>query len=145
MNWKQEAMEKLRKYNLLKAARVSIAEEIARLESEARSIKSATADGTPVHGGGNRREDRLLDNIMTKEELRQQKKRNEQEIRCIERGLAALNEEEQHILMQMYMSQDKGGKERLMRELNLTDETSLYKRTKRILYRFTVAMYGYMD
>ena len=145
MKWKQEAIEKLRKYNLLLSARVNIPEEIARLESEACSIKSATADGTPVQGGGNKREDRILDNIMAREELQLQYKRNEREIHAIERGIAALNEEERRVLKEMYMTSDKGGKERLMRELNLTDETSLYKKAKRILYRFTLAMYGYMD
>ena len=145
MKWKQEAIEKLRRYNLLLSARVNIQEEIDRLESEACSIKSATADGTPVQGGGNKREERLLDNLMTREELQLQHKRNEREIRCIERGLAALTEDERNILRQMYIDQGRGAKERLMRELGLTDETSLYKKTKRILYRFTLAMYGYMD
>lgn len=145
MKWKQEAIEKLRKYNLLLSARVNIPEEIARLESEACSIKSATADGTPVQGGGNKREDRILDNLMAREELQLQYKRNEQEVQAIERGLAALNEEERYVLRQMYITPMKGNKERLMRELGLTDETSLYKKAKRILYRFTTAMYGYMD
>ena len=52
MNWKFEAVEKLRQYEAKKQSLKSIPEEIKRLESVMCSIRSASADGTPVSGGG---------------------------------------------------------------------------------------------
>ena len=52
MNWKSEAIDKLKQYEAKKRALQNIPMEIARLESALKSIRSATADGTPVRGGG---------------------------------------------------------------------------------------------
>ena len=60
MNWKYEAIEKLKEYSAKRQALNSIPEEMARLESAMQSIRSATADGTPVSGGGSGREDMML-------------------------------------------------------------------------------------
>ena len=60
MNWKYEAIEKLKEYSAKKQSLKSIPEEMARLESAMQSIRSATADGTPVSGGGSGREDMML-------------------------------------------------------------------------------------
>ncbi len=75
MNWKYEAIEKLRQYEAKKQALTSIPTEIARLESSMRSIRSATTDGTPVQGGGSAREDMMLSNIVHREELGRRWKR----------------------------------------------------------------------
>ena len=69
MNWKYEAIEKLKEYSAKKQSLKSIPEEMARLESVMQSIRSATADGTPVSGGGSGREDMMLSNIVHREEL----------------------------------------------------------------------------
>ena len=57
MNWKYEAIEKLKEYSAKRQSLKSIPEEMARLESAMQSIRSATSDGTPVSGGGSGRED----------------------------------------------------------------------------------------
>ena len=44
MNWKYEAIEKLKEYSAKKQSLKSIPEEMARLESAMQSIRSATAD-----------------------------------------------------------------------------------------------------
>ena len=145
INWKTVAIEKLKRYSLQKTSIVTIPEEIAVLESEAVSIKGATTEGTPVKGGGNRREDRLLDNIVEREELKRQLERNKKTIEIIDRGLATLSREDKHILQQMYISGEKGCKERLMEELGLSEESSLYKKANKALWRFTIALYGSIE
>lgn len=52
MDWKREAIDKLRIYDARKNALASIPQEIRRLEDEFSGIRSAAADGTPVHGSG---------------------------------------------------------------------------------------------
>ena len=60
----------------------------------------------------------------------------------VDRGLAALSDEEKHMLEVMYIVGERGRVERLLGELDLQEESSLYKRINKALHRFTVAMYG---
>lgn len=140
--WKYKAIDKLKDYSLQQAALQNLPEEIARLESEACSIKSATADGTAVKGGGSGREERLLSNIVKREEHKAMLKRAKLAVTMVDRGLAVLSQEERHILDVMYIIHEKGYVNRLMDEFNLQEESSLYKRANKALQRFTIAMYG---
>ena len=140
--WKYKAIDKLKDYKAQKASLSNLPEEIARLESEACSIKSATADGTPVKGGGSGREERLLSNIVKREEHKAMLRRAELAVGMVDRGLSVLNQEERHILDVMYIIREKGYVDRLMAEFNLQEESSLYKRANKALQRFTIAMYG---
>lgn len=72
MNWKHEAIEKLKEYEARVKSVKTIPNEIKRLELDALRIRSATGDGTPVRGGGSAREDMLLSNIVHREELERQ-------------------------------------------------------------------------
>ena len=50
MNWKREAIDKLKNYEAHREALENIPKEIKRLESAYAGIRSATTDGTPVSG-----------------------------------------------------------------------------------------------
>lgn len=140
--WKYRAIDKLKDYTAQKASLSNIPEEIARLESESCSIKSATADGTPVKGGGSGREDRLLTNIVKRGELAMLLDRAKLSVGIVDRGLAVLKEDERRLLEVMYILQEKGAVNRLMNEYGLQEESSLYRRINKALIHFTVAMYG---
>lgn len=140
--WKFKAIDKLRGYSAQKAATANLPDEIARLESEAYSIKSATADGTPVKGGGSGREDRLLSNIVQREEHKQMLERAQKSVGAIERGLAVLDKDECKILERVYINQEVGAVQRLMEEYGLVETSGMYKRINKALLHFTVAMYG---
>ena len=140
--WKYKAIDKLKDYLAQKASLQNIPDEIAQLESEACSIKSATADGTPVKGGGSGREDRLLSNIVRRGELAMMLERAKMAVGTTERGLAVLSADERHLLDLMYIVREKGAVNRLMDEYCLQEESSLYRRINKALIHFTVAMYG---
>lgn len=140
--WKYKAIDKLKDYSAQKASLQNLPEEISRLESEAYSIKSATADGKPVKGGGSGREDRLLSNFVKREEHKAMLRRAELAVGMVDRGLAVLSKEERHILDVMYIIREKGYVDRLMAEFDLQEESSLYKRANKALQHFTIAMYG---
>lgn len=140
--WKFKAIDKLKCYAAQKASLTSLPDEIARLESEAYSIKSATADGTPVKGGGSGREDRLLSNIVQREEHKAMLERAQKSVSGIERGLAVLDKDERKILERMYINQEIGAVQRLMDEYGLLETSGMYKRINKALLHFTVAMYG---
>lgn len=140
--WKYKAIDKLKDYTAQKAALQNIPDEIARLESEVTSIRSAAADSTPVKGGGSRREDMLLSNIVEREEYRALLERTKYAVGIVERGMSVLSPEERHILDVMYIVREKGREERLMDEFGLQERSSLYKRANKALLHFTIAMCG---
>lgn len=140
--WKYKAIDKLRNYAAQKASLESLADDISRLESEAYSIKSATSDGSPVKGGGSRREDRLLSNIVQRQEHELMLERAKKSVSGIERGLSVLDKDERHILERVYINSEAKAVERLMAEYGLVEPSSMYKRINKALLHFTVAMYG---
>lgn len=141
MNWKTEAKEKLRRYDAMRLATVNIPQEIQRLEIDAQSIRSARTDATPVSGGGNRREEALLNNILHRQELAWTLQQAQAWLQLTDRALTALTQEEKQILTRLYIYPEKGGLERLCHELDM-ETSSIYRHRDRALKRFTMALYG---
>ena len=141
MNWKEEAKEKLRRYNAMRLATINIPEEIERLEIDLRSIRAAKTDATPVTGGGNRREEAILNNIIHRQELAWSLDQAHMWLRSTDRALTALTNEEKLILHRLYIYPEKGGLERLSKELGV-ESSSIYRRRDKALKHFTLAYYG---
>ena len=141
MNWKNEAMEKLRKYDAMRLAVANIPREIKRLEAAAAGIRSARTDGDPVRSGGNRREEILLDNMIHRQELQWRLEQARDWLSCTDRALGALCPEEKLVLHRLYICPEKGSVERLCEELGV-EQSSVYRKRDKALYRFTIALYG---
>lgn len=141
MNWKPEAIDKLRQYEAKKIALSNIPEEITRLESAMESIRSTTSDSTPVSGSGSRREDMLLSNIVCREELTRNLEQSKTWVDIVDAGLGILSEEEKLILDRFYIHPEKGAAERLASEL-CVDIKTVYRRKDAALRRFTISLYG---
>ena len=142
MNWKYEAIEKLKLYEAKKQSLGSIPVEIERLESAMKSIRSATADGSPVKGGGSGREDMMLSNIVHREELQRRLSDARRWVDIVDGGLAVLSDEDRLVLDRFYIHPARGNVDRLCNELGLEDERSVYKRKDKALRKFTIALYG---
>lgn len=141
MNWKYEAVEKLRQYEAKRQALRSIPAEIARLESAMKSIRSASADGTPVQGGGSGREDMMLSNIVHREELERALEQARAWVALVDAGLEILSPEERLILDKFYIHPEKGNVDRLCGELKV-EQSSVYRRRDKALHHFTLSLYG---
>ena len=141
MNWKQEAMEKLRKYDAMRLSIMNIPDEIIRLETAAKAIRSARTDGDPVKTGGNRREEILLDNMLQRQELQWRLEQAQNWVKCTDRALGTLTPEEKLVLHRFYICPHKGNVERLCSELG-AEQSTVYRKRDKALYRFTVAFYG---
>ncbi len=141
MDWKREAMEKLKRYNAMKQSLRSIPEEITRLELEMQSIRSATSDGTPVSGGGSGREDRYLSNIVHREELSRSLEQAKVWVRLVDTGLAILSQEERLVLDRFYINPAMGNVDRLCMELGI-EKSQVYTRKNSALHHFTLSLYG---
>lgn len=141
MNWKFEAIEKLKQYEAKKQSLTCIPEEIARLESAMQSIRSATADGKPVKGGGSGREDMMLSNIVHREELERSLEQAKMWVALVDAGLETLSAEERLILNRFYIHPAKGNVDRLCGELGV-EKSQVYARKDAALHHFTISLYG---
>ena len=141
MNWKYEAIEKLKLYEAKKQSLGSIPVEIERLESAMKSIRSATADGSPVKGGGSGREDMMLSNIVHREELERSLEQAKKWVAMVDAGLEILSAEERLILDRFYINPEKGAADRLSSDLGV-DVKTVYRRKDAALRHFTICLYG---
>lgn len=144
MKWKNEAMEKLRRYDTMRAALYNIPEEIKRLKAEAYAIRSALGNSTSVKGGGGGREDALINNVVQRQELEWTLKQVKHWLTNTDRGLLALSDEERLILQRLYLYPKQGALDALCRELGV-EQSSIYRKRDQALEQFTRAMYGFAE
>jgi hypothetical protein len=141
LDWKKEAVDKLKCYEARKSSITRADDEIQRLTMEVSRIRSATSDGTPVSGGSNTREDALINNIAKRSELRLTRKIAIILVDQVEGAMSLLDEQERKVLDRFYINPAKGYLERLCGELNV-EQATVYRIKDRALRTFTIALYG---
>lgn len=145
LNWCIFSIQRLRDYEDRKRAIDNLTEQINSLEDKFTAIRAATTDSTPVQGGNeNRREQMLIHNIATREELKNNLEIIKQEIDITEKGLDVLTDTERLILTRFYINRSKGYIERLCDELFIS-KTELYRQKDEALKRFTMVCYGIVE
>ena len=144
MNWRREAIDKLRNYEAHKLALESLPKEIRRLESSFAGIRSATTDGTPVSGGGSTREDVMLSNIVHRDELKRRLKEARLWVSMVDKALDVLDDEERQVIERLFIHPMKGAMALLSEQLDI-DKTTVYRRRDNALRRFTIALYGAVE
>lgn len=141
MNWKTEAVEKLRRYENMCRAVKSLSMELQRLEAESEALRS----GAWVCVGGNanvrKQEDRMLDNMLLRKELTWALDQAYCWINLVDNALAGLSREEQTILRRMYMASADAAMDRLCNELGM-ERSSIYRHRDKALEKFTRCLYG---
>ena len=141
MNWKREAIDKLKNYEAHKQALENIPREIKRLESAYTGLRSASTENAPVSGGGGTREDCVLSNIVLRDELKRRLKEARLWTAQVDKALAVLGEEEKLVLDRFYIQRAKGAVEALCESLSL-ERSAVYDRRDKALRHFTLALYG---
>lgn len=141
MNWKSEAIDKLKQYEAKKHSLENIPKEIERLESEMEGIRSSASDGGLAGGGSGRRDDTYLSNIVHREELGRQLEQADKWVALVDAGLELLNAEERLILDRFYIHPEKGAADRLAGDLRI-DIKTVYRRKDAALRHFTISLYG---
>ena len=139
MNWIKEAESKLRDYAAKEQSLSSVTERIAQLQAEMTCVRSATTDSTAVHGGGNCREDALLNNIVERSELERARDLAVSWLEWVNKALRALTD--RHLLDVFYINRHKGHVERLCEEMNI-EKSQVYNRKNAALRKFTISLYG---
>ena len=145
MNWQKISIERLKEYEARKTALQLLPEQIETLEAKYTAIRSAQTDATPIRGnGGNKREDALINNIVMRDELKQNLKIAEREIAVTEKGLAGLTDEQKRILDGFYINRGNGHVESLCVELHL-EKSRIYALKDEALKKFTLSCYGVVN
>jgi len=143
MQWKDEAVEKLKRYKAMRQALQNIPAEIQRLKDDAVALRSVSADKVSVKGGGSR-EDALISNLVQQQELERSLKQVKQWLFVADRGLEALDSEERLVLQKLYLFPEKGAVDALCFELGV-EQASIYRKRERALRQFTLALYGFPE
>ncbi|MBQ4601188.1 MAG: hypothetical protein IJB17_06130 [Oscillospiraceae bacterium] len=141
MDWKQEAINKLKDLEVKKQALRSIPLERERLRCALEGIRASGVDGAPVRGSTTRREDRLLGCIVKLQELENTEKQAKLWVKTVSGALDALTDEERLLLDRLYVLPVKNGVNQLCEEL-MVEKSAVYYRRDKALRRFTLAMYG---
>lgn len=144
MNWKREAIDKLKNYEAHRQALENIPREIKRLESAYTGLRSASTENAPVSGGGGTREDCVLSNIVLRDELKRRLKEARLWVAQVDKALAVLGEEEKLVLDRFYIHPAKGNAGELCERLNV-EQATVYRKRDSALRRFTIALYGVTD
>ena len=145
MNWKNEAVNKLREYNSKRQALINLEEKIKMKESEITAIRSASFSQAPSHGTNeNTAQDRLISSIAEKDELKLNLAIVRRQIAAIDRGLAALDEEQRTVLDLFFINRQQGYIGMLCDMLNV-EVASVYRKKDEALRKFTVIMYGIIE
>ena len=144
MNWKKIAIERLKDYDKRKKACDAIPEQLTALELGFTSIRSSVADETAVRGGGGKREDALIENIVKREELSNNLDIAQREVSITEKALDTLTDEQRLILDRFYIHKAHGHVERLCEEL-CVERSRVYTLKDEALREFTLACYGVIE
>ena len=144
MNWKSEAIDRLRRYDSMKTAVQSIPDEIRRMEMEATSIKAVRTDKVPIKSSAVDRNDALINNMVRREELEWTLEQAKLWVKTTDTALSNLTPEDKLILHRLFIANERGNIERLCHELNC-EQSTVYRKRDQALYRFTVALYGFVE
>lgn len=144
MDWKREAIDKLRCYEAKKTSFERAGAEMKRLEDDLTRIRSATSDSTPVVGDASAREDAIVNNIAHREELRLAMQEARRWVKIVDSGLSVLDEQERLVLDRFYIHRGKGNVDRLCAELGV-EQSTVYRRRDSALRHFTLALYGVVE
>lgn len=143
MNWKTEAVYELKSYATRKSACENIREKIKILEAQAIALNRISSD-EPVMGGSSKAEDKLINNIVERELLKENLTILERALILTERGLASLNDREREVLNGFYINRTSTYIDELCYRFNI-EQAQVYRIKNEALRRFTLAMYGVIE
>ena len=145
MNWKTEAVYKLREYNSKKKALTNLEEKIKMKETEITAIRTSQLSQAPSHGTNeNTAQDRLISSIAEKDELKLNLAIVRRQVAAIANGLAELDEEQRTVLDMFFIDRQCGYIGLLCDMLNV-EVATVYRKKDEALRKFTVIMYGIIE
>ena len=141
MNWKAEAISKLREFDSMRQAVRIIPDELTRLEMEAIALQRTIPKKRRSAIQARQQEDALLTNRMRQQELEETLHRARIWLQSVSTAFSTLTPEEKLILNRFFIMPEKGAAFLLCEELG-REESTIYRKREQALRKFTVALYG---
>ncbi len=141
MDFKVFAKQLLRSKRQMEAARQNLEDEIFMLEEAKSSIGSGGGGAMPQSDGTNRFEDKLIKLICICDDLSARKRNIEINLKCIERGMEPLSDNEKEILHIFFIDGGKAAADVAMERFH-KERSSVYRDMEKALDKFTHALYG---
>ena len=142
MNWISESISDLRLYGQRKRFLENVDNQLIWLENDFAALKGCATDREAVDGGASRSEDHLLNNIVKRDKLKQNKELAEKFVQTIEKTLYLLPKQQQEILTEFFVDRSRGHIERLMDKMHV-EKSRAYELKDEALHNFTILRYGY--
>lgn len=141
MNWKEEAIDKLRKLPAMTGALQAIPKELERLELEAKALQAGSGRG---RGRPSLRaqENRLLDNLVRRQELERQQINAETWVGITQQALGRLTKQERRLLDMLYVEELDAAR---VCDVLQMERSSLYRHRDAALKKLTLALYGALE
>ncbi len=140
MNWKSEAIDKLKQYSAMRCSLDTIPLELQRLQLHAQSLKSLDLSSPAVRTDP-KRDDALINNLVHRQELEATLQQADLWVSQVDRALGVLEPDDRMVLDKMYIKQERDAVGKLCEEL-CRDTPTVYRRRDRALRKFTLALYG---
>ncbi len=144
MKWSEYAIDSLKKHISRQTALMNLGDRIKELDTEFKSTKGPVTDRVPVKGGSSKNEDRLLNNIVERDELIQNYNAVERAVNRVERALGALTERQRRVLDGFYIFRTDDYMDRLCDDLHV-EIAQVYRLKDEALKKFTLALYGTIE
>lgn len=142
MNWISESISDLRLYGQRKRFLESVDSQLIWLENDFAALKGCATDSEAVEGGASRSEDHLLNNIVKRDKLKQNKKLSKEFVEQMEKTLDMLPKQQKDILTEFFVDRSRGHIERLMDKMHI-EKSRVYELKDEALHNFTILRYGY--
>lgn len=141
MNWKVEAINDLRCHEKRKAALESLADEIRELRARTYGTSSPAVDAVPVQGGTSTAEGRWIAAIDELERKKEAYRITKRQVEAVERGIAALDEQQREILEAFFINRVQGYVQALAEKYHV-EQSRVYQMKDQAVRDFTLARYG---
>lgn len=142
MNWISESISDLRLYGQRKRFLENVDSQLIWLENDFTALKGCATDSEAVDGGASRSEDHLLNNIVKRDKLKQNKRLSKEFVEQVEKTLDMLPKQQKDILTEFFIDRSKGHIERLMDKIHV-EKSRVYELKDEALHNFTILRYGY--
>lgn len=142
MNWISESVSDLRLYGQRKRFLENVDSQLIWLENDFAALKGCATDSEAVDGGASRSEDHLLNNIVKRDKLKQNKRLSKEFVEQVEKTLDMLPKQQKDILTEFFVDRSRGHIERLMDKMHI-EKSRVYELKDEALHNFTILRYGY--
>lgn len=141
MDWKATAIKELKNYEFYKRNIANLENRLANAGTRMTSPRTSACSAAPVHGGGNRYEDKMIDFIDERDEIRVKIIKAKKPLEDIDTALNALDECERIVLERFFIRRG-GNPITELREILHYERTKIYDIQGEALNKFIFAMYG---